>query len=239
MTHHLSKRSQKGFTIIELMIATSVLSVILLLVTSMIIGIGTLFYKGINQSRIQDAVRTTTDQLSKQLQLAGVQPSHGVDSGDPNVNVYCAGDTRYTFILNTPIGGQVDSNIPTSPTGPNYAHVLWRDNITGCDDKTGADLKNANPNHADGATNGSELVTPNSRLTAFCIGTIQTNGTTTTCNYARENLTSPYSVSIGMVYGADDLLNLAGINTTCKGVTGDQFCATASLTTTVVSRLPL
>ncbi|HEY5442285.1 MAG TPA: prepilin-type N-terminal cleavage/methylation domain-containing protein [Candidatus Saccharimonadales bacterium] len=224
----LTRKAQRGFTIIELMIATSVLSVILLLVTTMMISIGNLFYKGVNQARIQDAVRSTADEISQQLELSGSVPKLGTDSiGGVTVNMYCIGSTRYSYVLNTQMG----SSLP---------HILWRDNPTsGCDPGTGpgtgvaANLTVANPNNGGDATNGAELASPNSRLTAFCIGSLDATGAI--CTY---NLTSPYTISVGMAYGDNTLLaNLPGINAVCNGSVGDQFCATAHLTTTVANRL--
>jgi hypothetical protein len=79
----------------------------------------------------------------------------------------------------------------------------------------------ANPESGVSAgTNGTELIAPNSRLTAFTI-----------------SATSPFTVSIGMAYGTTSVLNLKGLNTTCKDGGGDDFCATASLSTTVVQRI--
>jgi prepilin-type N-terminal cleavage/methylation domain-containing protein len=221
--HVRTTSSEKGFTIVELMIATSVLSVILLLVTTMMIGIGVLFAKGVNQAKVQDAVRSTVDEISQQLELTSQKPDRGTQNiGGVLVNIYCIGSNRYSYVQNIKIG-----------TG-GLQHVLWRDNPkAGCQTDTAANLTIPSPNIGGDATNGTELVTPNSRLTAFCIGTLAADGST--CTY---NFVSPYTISIGIAYGDDDLLNLAGINSTCNGVTGQQFCATSSLSTTVANRLP-
>lgn len=229
-----STKSQRGFTIIELMIATSVLSVILLLVTSMMISIGALFYKGANVARIQDAVRSAADEVSGQLSLSPVIPGHDFDKTDGNINVYCMGGTRYSYVLNAQMGHKIDGD----SSSPVYPHVLWRDNVGACDPTAGADLTATDPSKTTGGSSGAELVPPNSRLTAFCIGALTTLGPTSSCDSGGSSLTSPYTLTVGMVYGDDDLLNLAGVNTTCKGGTGDQFCAASSLITTVVRRLP-
>lgn len=198
--------NQKAFTIIELMIATVVLSTILVMVTTMMIGIGNLFYKGVNQARVQDDVRSITDDVSQHLQLSDNAPLSAT-SLDSLTHVYCIGTIRYTYILGTQIG-----------TGPGQSpHVLWRDDnpIAGSCSATSGFL-----NSPPSGLNGTELIAPNSRLTDFTI-----------------SASSPYTVSVGVAYGDDDLLNLAGLNTTCKGNIGDQFCSTSSLTTTVVQRI--
>jgi prepilin-type N-terminal cleavage/methylation domain-containing protein len=210
-------KDQHGFTIIELMIATSVLSVILLLVTVMMISIGSLFYKEINQSRVQDSVRSITDEVSHHLQLSGTTPLSGSYSGfGTPIGIYCIGDTRYSFIKNVQINSMVG--------GVFIYHVLWRDVPSGGCDPTqpSANLTIQDPSsgHESATDTNAELIPPNSRLTEFSI-----------------TKPSPYNISVGIAYGANSLLNLAGINTTCKSTTGDQFCATASLTTTVANRL--
>lgn len=225
-----------GFTIIELMIATAVLSILLVMVTVMMVSIGKLYYKGINQARIQDNVRSLSDEVARHLQL-GDNFFH-VTSGSEEA--YCVGSTRYTFILYKQIGS--NGGAPDYQ----YPHVLWRDK-----NPTPGSCPSALPNLAANppSAGGAELVAPHSRLTGFSI--------TSTAG------TSPYTIGIGEAYGDNDLICVttapgcasdgvqsavaalisgggsAPINTIkCKGRTGDQFCATASLTTTVVRRLP-
>ena len=221
--------AESGFTLIELMIATTVLAVLLLLVTVIISSIGNLYYKGINQARIQDTTRTITNQVSQDLELSnGFTPTSNVplpgNMPPAAPEAYCIGNVRYSFVVGAQLG---------SPTGS--THVIWRD---------------TNPNPAgvctvasgfptSPATTGTELMAPNSRLTAFTI-------------YG----TSPYTITVNIAYGDDDLLCSPQHNSTCsspnntmlsayyrdqdllcKGRTGQNFCATANLTTTVVQRL--
>lgn len=227
MKQHIS-RQQSGFTIIELMIATSILSTILVMVTVMMVGIGSLFYKGVNQSRVQDTVRSTTEEVGRNLQLTNLSPITGSQAfpGGIQVNAYCIGETGYSYVIGRKIGTSVQ-------------HVLWRNTQATPGTCLPADLTNANPDHINGGTNGTELITPNSRLKNFSM-----------------NTTSPYTVTIGIAYGDDDLFcspSVAGSCTAssamtnpadyqhgdlrCKGKAGDQFCSVSSLTTTVVQRL--
>jgi prepilin-type N-terminal cleavage/methylation domain-containing protein len=229
------KGAEKGFTIIELMIATSVLSIMLLMVTVMMINIGNLYYKGISQARVQDNVRSITDEISKRLELGDhffLVPDHPLAGAE---RAYCIGNTRYTFILYK----QIDTD---------SRHVLWRDTnpSPGSCPSNPADLPNLN--QAIPSAGGTELLAPHARLTAFTI----------TGN-------SPYDVTISEAYGDSDLLcdngtnhdcvvndnpasvvrklvsgTLAGPAGTirCRGDIGEQFCATAILDTKVVKRLP-
>ena len=57
------RSKQKGFTTVELMIAISVFSVIILMTTVVITGIGNTFNRGINQARTQNSVRMIADSV--------------------------------------------------------------------------------------------------------------------------------------------------------------------------------
>lgn len=221
--------TEKGFTIVELMIATAVLSTLLLIVTLIITSIGNLYYKGVNLSRIQDDARNITNQVAQDLELNNsfdscltAAPCAG---GIGTTQAYCVGNVRYTFV----IGKQLGTN-----TGQSH-HVLWRDTNPSPGGACGPVGSFPNP-----TSNGSELMAPSSRLTKFTIiGT------------------SPYDVTLDIAYGDDDLLCSPSVSGSCqstgtmapsgftkgdllcKGLskTSSSFCATAGLTTTVVQRL--
>lgn len=230
------KLQPDGFTIIELMIATAVLATMLLLVTVVMINIGSLYYKGINQARVQDDTRNITDQVTQQLQLSDQTPAAA--PGPHNTQAYCIGGARYTYVIGVQLGGQAPGTATT------YRHILWRDiNPTpgSCfvdpgdpQTITPVDLTSNTP-----SPGGTELISGSSRLTAFSIGGI-----------------SPFALAVGVAYGDNDLLCSPSVpgscNTAaampqwadyrhgdllCKGNRGDQFCSTAQLQTTVVQRL--
>ena len=207
----------------------------LLMATVMMINIGKLYYKGISQARIQDNVRSITDEVSKHLELGDnfFLRTSGAEQS------YCIGSTRYTFILYRQIGD--------NPLSPDYQskHVLWRDA-----NPTPGSCPAVLPNLAAStpSAGGTELITPHARLTAFTI-----------------NGSSPYTISVSEAYGDNDLLCDNGTSADCsppagpssvvtklsngsqsapagtircRGEIGDRFCATAILDTTVVRRLP-
>lgn len=241
----LRPTDQKGFTIIELMIATSVLATMLVLVTVVMVNIGNLYYKGVNQAHIQDDTRNIADQVSEYIRLSD-QPPVGPYSSVGDTQLYCIGAVRYAFVL----GAQIGSLAPGTTT--TYHHVLWRDtNPTpgscpteidphnpglGQVDLTRANLANIDPD-------GTELISNRSRLTEFSM----TNA-------------SPSLISVGLAFGDDVLLcnpsasgqanscndaagsmphqaDYTGPGVLCKGGRGDQFCSTAQLNVTVVQRL--
>ena len=88
---HSKKNKTSGFTILELLIATTVFTVILLIATTGIIRIGNLYYKGITSARTQDVARTITSEITTDLQFASGSKILG-----SSPNIFCVGDKRYT-----------------------------------------------------------------------------------------------------------------------------------------------
>jgi prepilin-type N-terminal cleavage/methylation domain-containing protein len=240
MILHTSKTApnQKAFTIIELMIATSILAIILLLVTTMMISIGNLYYKGTTQASLQDNVRNITDEISQDLQLNGSALITGTNTNPNLPRSYCIGTTRYTYILG--------KELSTSPGAYQSYHVLWRSTVPA---GTCPDIVSATFNATSLSTRdpGTELIGPSSMLTSFTI----TTGA------------SPFTITINEAYGSNSLLCDTGTDTgaggacntptatsnhiwdpnppvgqvVCRGFTGTQFCSTAGLTVTVSERL--
>lgn len=222
-----SPAAQSGFTIVELMIATSVLSTMLLVVTLIITSIGNLYYKGVNLSRIQDDTRNITNQVAQDLELNDSFGTFNTASPSPgSTEAYCIGNVRYTFV----VGKELGTNAGESH------HVLWRDTNPTPGGACGPVSSFPNP-----ASNGSELVAPSSRLSQFVI-----------------TGTSPYNITVNIAYGDNDLLCSPSVSNSCqtptamptvadftkgdllcKGLsnTGNSFCATANLNTTVVQRI--
>lgn len=207
------KLNRQGFTIIELMIATIIVSVILVFVSTVMIGIGRIYYKGINQNRVQDNARAINDEVSQQLQFNGsdVIPVGPTASG---LRRYCIGNVRYTYVLNKRIG----------PADANHAlHVLWRDTNPNPDT---CFLLDTFFNTTTPSAGGVELIAANSRLTEFTI----------------TPSTSPYTVRVGVLFGegadrpTDSMITGSGIDTRCRGGAGSQFCATGTSVSTVARR---
>jgi prepilin-type N-terminal cleavage/methylation domain-containing protein len=223
--------SDRGFTIVELLIATAVLSTILVLVSVVMVNIGKLYYKGINQARVQDDARSITDELAQHLSL-GDSYNHIVGAGGQQA--YCIGTTRYTYVLYRQVG-----NDPTKQQSP---HVLWRDQLNSLGDC--ASLPNLGA--ATPSANGTEMIAPNSRLTGFNIAGVSPYNLSVGVAYGDNDLLCDIGVSNNCKLGnISTLINDPayapgnnGKNIRCKGDIGDQFCATSFLQTTVTRRLP-
>lgn len=93
----------KGFTVVELMIATTVFSFILLLCTFGIIQIGRNYYKGSTIVRTQNVTRSILDDISNSIEYGGDEPNPQSFAG--NSGCFTIGRKIYFYNLN---------NIPTS-----------------------------------------------------------------------------------------------------------------------------
>lgn len=203
---------QGGFTIIELLIATAVFSVVLLVITEGIIQFNRVYYGGITQSQTQNAARNILENISQAIQFSGgtVTPTPGTN---PTKSYrFCVGSTRYRYKL-----GHELSN---SPTGSQTHHALLMDTPNGGCKNSGtvASINTA------GAT-GTELLSPNMRLSRLSVTEIGT--------------TNSWIVDVKVVYGDDDLFSHpTRSNAVCHfGWAGAQFCAASELSTTVEQRV--
>jgi prepilin-type N-terminal cleavage/methylation domain-containing protein len=226
----IDKNKQDGFTILEFMIATTVLATILLLATITMITIGNLYYKGFNQARTQDDVRNSVDQITQDIQLS--TSNETVSNTNDNIpltstfsypstytnsiQAICFGDIRYTYVT----GLQLGTNLPTS-SDPQIDHVLWRDVMANDGSCVPLNLSLINPDVGPnaGIGHGEELVSAGARLLPnFAISSGSLN---------------EYTITVGITYGNPSLSSPNGI---CNTDTDDRFCATDTLTSFVIRR---
>lgn len=219
--------AQQGFTIVELMIATAVFTVVLLLCTFALLQVGKTYYKGITSAQTQNTTRAIVDDISQAIQFSGTTVSTTIDRSASPVTYnkqfntfYCLllGGKRYIYKL----GVQVDSN-PTS--GDQDVHgLVWDEHAGNC--------STAISSWPAGAT---ELLGPHMRLADFTIDQITPGDP------------SWYIVRIRVVYGDSDLLDDKltldgtvppdGILDTCRIGAGSQFCASSEITTSAQRRI--
>lgn len=134
---------EKGFTLIELMIAATVFSVILVIVSAGIIQVSKSFYKGVTMTKTQEVSRTILDDVSRAIQYNSGLVSKPIMAND-TVQGFCVGDRRYSYVLFTK---HTDDN-----------QVLMVDQISGCNS-----LSQAQGISGSSAT-GKELMGVNMRL---------------------------------------------------------------------------
>lgn len=94
----MKKLSPKGFTIIELLIATVTFSLILLVITGAIIQFSRLYYKGVASNKTQEVARSIADEMSRAAQFSTQQPT---SVGNLNNGAWCIGDKRFSYALDT------------------------------------------------------------------------------------------------------------------------------------------
>lgn len=215
-----TKKSQKGFTIVELLIAMSVFAVIMLIVVSVFIQVSKMYTKGVTVSRTQEAARNIMDDLVREIQFSNSAvvrvPAGPHLRGTGGYNLYCIGSNRYTFYLDV---------LQTSNPGAGQSkHVLQKDtfsNSGGCPLPLGIGGEGDVPN-------ATEMMTDNTALTDLDISCTASN----TCQ-----------IKVRVVYGdpTDDTLFMDEGTPTrrvCRaGIVGAEFCSVVELSTTVTRRL--
>lgn len=202
---------EQGFTIVELMIATMVFSVILTILTAGVVSFTTRYYRGINASTTQTTARTIMDTIGQAIQFGTAQVETG-GSGH-----FCAGGYRFTF----------------DTTGTKYDPASTATGLQMA--KMGATC-DASP-----ASDSKQLLGKNMRLTTLSVTKVGSTDLYrvelglaygdddllcdgTTCD-SSSNPSTYWRASLG----ANDLR--------CRSSAGSQFCATSKLTTTVAKRI--
>lgn len=215
----VNTKNNKGFTIVELMIALSVLSTILVAASLVMIQVGHLYVKGVNAADLQTVNRSVVADVTSALQFSGnkPQPCMPTDSSTcpdaAGFNAYCVGTTRYTYILNREQG--TDQYPPNSAPPLTTPHVLWRDVMP--------DGSSCQPlDNPPGTTGGYDMLPDHMRLTDFSINETAPNS-------------GVYNVKVSMAYGDSDLLTAD--QHSCNGKQGQQFCSTSTITSTVSRRV--
>lgn len=213
---HPRKLTNKGFTIVEMLIATAVFSMVLLLCAVAIVRIGQIFYKGVTINRTQDSARRVIDDIVQAIQFGVVSNNFYQTSGPTvingvNVRSLCLGDVRYSYVTDRSLGsGSAQAR-----------HVMWKDRIGGVSACTPQDLTLATP-----SSGGQEMLGDNMRLPTLTVTQPAVSGNT-------------WSISIVVSYGDTADLFVGGSNFgQCVGDnTSGQFCAVSAISTNVVKRL--
>lgn len=226
--------NKKGFTIIELMVATMVFSIILVIALTAIVQVSRAYYKGVTRSRTQETARNLMNEISQSIQLSGSDisisnpsnpgPNIAINSRATGVGVFCAGNKQYTYAIDRKVAETTDE----SQKNVNNA-VISQD--VPC-------VSSLTPANLDNALTGSQrgVLGENMRLTKF--------------NVERVNPSSPaivigtaelWRVTISLAYGDQDLLDYvddSGANrVVCKAQIGAEFCSIVELSTIVARRI--
>jgi len=137
--------SNQGFTIVELLVATLVFSIVLLTVTLGIVQISRVYYKGINEADVQNTARSIMDTVTQSIQFSGATVTATPTAQIGALQAFCIGNTQYNYRLGYQL---VDSSPGTNQT---TLALASKDSVSGCE---GAAASNG----------GKEFLSPNMRL---------------------------------------------------------------------------
>jgi prepilin-type N-terminal cleavage/methylation domain-containing protein len=100
------KPKQSGFTIIELLIATVIFSVVMLVMLAAFIRTGDLFYKGISMMKTQEDSRNIVQSISDDIKFTKNPPSNvSATISAPGPGIFCIGAHRYIYQIGHQITG--------------------------------------------------------------------------------------------------------------------------------------
>lgn len=99
----------KGFTIVELLVAITVFSFIMIVASAGLIQVGRMYYKSIVVSRTQNVNRSVVDEISRAMQFSGSRPDVRRDNETGQVTRLCVGSTRFTIAIDGGAVGQDDN----------------------------------------------------------------------------------------------------------------------------------
>lgn len=206
-----------GFTIFELMIATLIFSVILVVLAAGVVTFSRAYYKGINSSRTQQVADEVINDIAHNVQF-GRQISLGL-TGPGGTEGICIDNTLYVYHIGYEVSSQQDL------AKHQAKHGLVKTVGNDCSAAPISDITSYTSLNAD----QHELLGDRMRLGQLSVSPIG------------DGL---YKVSVMVIYGDDDLLTPTVTSGTtnwadegCADTAGSQFCATAKLVTTVQQRV--
>jgi len=213
----MNKQQQSGFTIVELLIAASVFSSVLLIITFGLINIAKTYYKGVTTTRTQEVAREVMNDLSQSIQLSGGIVYGPTQHG--NNWVICAGGKKYTYTYR-----QVKEPIDDLATQAHHGMVVQ--SVPLCTAALGPDPSFS----ASGAIPDSrELIGRNMRVANINLERLPGGG-------------NVYRLDVRILYGDQDLLEDSDDADTlvdrCRSnVQGSEFCAVSELSTIIDKRV--
>jgi len=223
--------SQQGFTIVELLIATTVFSLVLLVILYGVLSFTHAYYGGVNRSSTQNSARSIINAVAEGIEFSGstIVVSHQVSG---NGYAFCAGGSTYYYTV-----GVMYTGTPSAGNAGLY-YV------------PGTCLSSTAPNFTNPVTGSRELLNNNMRVTYFSVAQSPSAARVYTVSlgiaYGYSDLLCSVSGngSTGGCLGGDGLnsttASVVGTSATdvqCKQVTGSEFCAHAGLSTTVSLRV--
>lgn len=247
------QKDSNGFTIIELLIASSVFSVVLLVALTGFLQIGRVFYKGISDSQTQNVARQIVTDISSSLSNTSSDDGVSTIKTSGGYSYMCIGIVRYTWgryvssdtaLNNKPTfydqrqplatyNGQAIQNM--DPNLPNPSLGLIRDTVPGEGACPVPCIKGSSTAAACPAS-GTNLLALNENKPKEMLGDLmRVNALAVT-----KTPSGLYDVNVVIAYGSNDLIEYPSGDTAfaspnCIGNSADQrFCAVQQLQTSML-----
>ncbi len=198
-----------GFTIVELMIATLVFSVILVVIMVGVVSFTNSYFKGINSSTTQTTTRTALDTISQAIEFSGGTVTHLTASATQGT--YCVGSVQYDYNLGVEQTGTALPALYQTPR--NSASLCMASGFM--------------------ANQSQELLGKNMRLSVFTV-TPDTGGVG---QIFTVELRVAYGDD-SLLYSPAGLTPLGTAkDITCRSDAGSQFCSVVDLSSSVQKRV--
>jgi prepilin-type N-terminal cleavage/methylation domain-containing protein len=207
----IAANDASGFTIIELLVATTIFSIVLVVIVASFLQIGRMFYKGVSINNTNEAARSLVDDIANDVRFSKAA-TFGDPKADPTVTnkwFFCIGQHRYTYRL----GVQVKDTDVNTTAKDMQAGVIQDTTGGNCQDPT----KSA-------GINASQILGPDMRLNDL---DVVKNATGSAVRIHAHVL----------FYGVDDQVFNPDVNdaaASCSGtLLSTQFCATSDIDTNI------
>lgn len=187
---------------------------VLLLLTTGVIGFTKSYYKGITETNTQRVARVISDDITQMIQSSSQAPY--LFTPPPTADSYggfCVGTISYAYYLGYELAGAENSTLHQT------AYSLLKNTGYNCSSEASpASLYKT----LKGLSSSQEMLSPSMRIADLEVNQLNPPSGTF------------YSVRVTVAYGDDDLLvNPTSTSPICASVSGSQFCAISSLGTVV------
>lgn len=210
----VAKGSSAGFTVLELMVATTVFAIVLLVLTAGVLSFSRDYFASTTRGNTQVVARALIDDIAKTIQFGQSIPATNASG---NTKVLCLDNVQYLYATGYQVAAA--TNLPKHQS--KYG-MIKRVSASGC--PAPADITGG---FAFNASTDKELLSKNMRISKLDVLALGNN---------------TYTVNVRVAYGDDDLFGITGpppawSTIVCKSGAGSQFCAVSDLSTTVQQRI--
>jgi prepilin-type N-terminal cleavage/methylation domain-containing protein len=206
-----SPEKSQGFTIVELLIATLIFSIVLVLLLTVFVQISRMFYKGVMMSRTQEDTRNVVQSVASDIQFSQTASNFTAGSA-PSSGMFCVGLHRYKYRIGYQLGSSSVNDIG-----------IYRDNVSfssGC-------------NAAAPGSGGVELLDGGMQVNALSLNCANSRCVIDIRVVFYAGVPDMFHSNIA-AYSSQPWL---APDAECTGaLTDSQYCATAEYNTTVLQR---